>query len=1171
MKKFVRGLYGRVMGILLVALMLVPSTLSLPTIAQAAGGGRQNIILLPLHTADDDAPFDLAGRISRELQVMLGGQVGVEVNELTRNSLLLTRESKTMEETKFAELMASYDRASDPKLRMDARVAASGVLVEGLGVDAVVFGVLDQYEFTARPDPRRAYIHLTAVKVTKEANAPAYASPFEVIGKSRVLPDNGGSQLSHDAEAIANIARNLAAQLTGGKQVTTSDPVRPPKAPKVGKQPVAPDEDEVEKPRGKFNIVYGILAIGVLAALAGGGGGGGGGAVPPPPAVPGLAFAAPTAAGVEFQLVKPEKFDQLISFRIQRADRGVAGTRAAGARAATDVVATVPKAQLVQHNNFIYFSDGPLSTHPPTIGYLYEYTLVAVYSDGSTETFTVVNLSNRNTTTVGPGVPPPVQSVSARVITGSIVEISWELGSTLPAFVTGFVIERKLANEPPSAWMVDGAVAPASARSAQRTVPAAGEYMYRVYAKSTSGFIHPTQVTGSVTVITGKPQGPASVTVTEVPRPDARGSVGLRVEWPVPTDTFVDGYELYRVRQTKSSFASSITGGARKLPPAPDDRRSPGRQGGRGSVRDPRQMGSRADGWELLKKITTRQDTSYQDNDVTDRMGYTYRVVALAGAALAQPFKADPVESSQFWVDLDPGDVTTLDVANTRGNVNLAWQAPTKNADGLTELLDGQAFEIWRSASLAAGTTTVTRAVLEEKFQKIKTVAWSINNTYRDVEAPLRQAVMYAIVPVDAANQYAPGDYQVKGLTPLPDIADVTIAPAELTVTLGAPVEMLTITAVGTDSLPVPNVVLVASCQTGLLSKSADGVGAANSQQLTTGADGKAVVYWKSQIVGEDYITVNVMFDGKAAGISSQTHIIINPAIAESLALTLADEEVVAVDAVAPHTSLDPTKKAQTTAKVKLTDNKGVPVPNKKIIFACTDPNVLFLDATGLATNFAITDQNGEATLTVRAGYKVSTVTVVAFFGTLMKEATLRIGPGQPAKMRMVVQNPLLPARATASTGGTVKVVDKNDNVAPNTAVLLTTSHGTISPIVGATDANGELAFTLTAAPLPAGVLQQNVTVTAGIFSVDPPLMATPVDLSGNAVQVRFVALVPNRIELTSNVATLVADTGSQAVITAKVYDVFGQLVDDGTEVEFTVVGGGVFQGLQALGLGRLR
>lgn len=266
MKKFVRGRVGRAISSLLMALMLLPAlTLPLGSIGQAATGGRQNIIMLPLHSSVGNAPYDLSGRILQQVQIVLAGQLGVQVNELPPNSPLLARAKDQLSDEEKGQLVANYNAAVDPTTDSGTRIAAAGELVKSLGVDAIVYGNIDQYEFTNSPDPRQTLIHVTATKITLEAQKPGtegkatpIASPIVVIGKSTIRINDKSVQASHDQEAVVNVAHSLANQLTGNIEEPAKQPVIIEKGHSGGK--------------GAGSAILPLLGLALLAAVAGGSG-----------------------------------------------------------------------------------------------------------------------------------------------------------------------------------------------------------------------------------------------------------------------------------------------------------------------------------------------------------------------------------------------------------------------------------------------------------------------------------------------------------------------------------------------------------------------------------------------------------------------------------------------------------------------------------------------------------------------------------------------------------------------------------------------------------------------------------------------------------------------------------------------------------------------------------
>ncbi len=216
MKQFVRGRYSRAISCMLMALLLLPGLmLPIGSVSWAATGGRQNIVLLPLTTSVGNAPNNLGERILQELQISLASQLGIQATELTLNSPIFIRAKEAMEDEDRSTLVDQYNKAIDPSTDHSTRIKAAGYLAQALGVDSVLYGTIDQYEFTTDPDPKQTFIHLNATKVMMGKDNQPVASPVIVVGQSKARVNDKNSQAFHDQEAIINIAQSLGDQLTG--------------------------------------------------------------------------------------------------------------------------------------------------------------------------------------------------------------------------------------------------------------------------------------------------------------------------------------------------------------------------------------------------------------------------------------------------------------------------------------------------------------------------------------------------------------------------------------------------------------------------------------------------------------------------------------------------------------------------------------------------------------------------------------------------------------------------------------------------------------------------------------------------------------------------------------------------------------------------------------------
>jgi hypothetical protein len=1165
MKTFVRGYYCRLLSFTLMLLLAIPSLL-LPfaTIgtADAATGGRQNIIVLPLASSAEGAPADLSTRIIREVQISLVKQPGVEVNELRANSPMLTRAREQLEPAERERLENGYAKAIDPTAKDSDRIAAAGDIVALLGVDAVIFGAIDQYEFTTDPDPRQVLIRLSATKVTVEGGY-STGKPFVSYGKSRMLPNARATlQGPLENEAITNLAGNIVSSLTGA-------PAPKPVAGSTTIDPAAKPKPTQSKAGSGTSWIWLLVGAAILAGIAGGGGGDSQAAPPPVVAgADGVAFASAQDVTVQFVV---DDITKVNTFQLYRSYAGQAqsSTLSALSRAAGDGELIGTFTPTPQQRVTIVQDPAPSKratvsirdnnpTNMPRAGFLYSYIIYVNNSDGSRQRLRIVSALNPSIETVGPAVPAPVRNLRwSRVGTSSNITLQWDLYS-VPDYLEGYRVEYKLASDlSPTAWKADGSLVLPNLTSTQRTVPQLSkEYQYRVVPVSRVGsYIHPSSASSVVTVLLSPtnyvPAAPAGLQVQEVPRTGALGKVSLRLIWERSPDINVKKYVISRTEQTKSRVTRTPAS-----PIGPKGVRSNrGPRATRGSRPTPstfRATGSA--GERATITLGDTQDTYFDDNTVEDNKTYTYSVTCVAYIG-GEAFTGAAAVTQDITVNFSPVEVTALQTnGNPVGKASLKWEFSTNG-----NMRPGGKFEVYRCENLTAGTTTVSPATLMTKFTHIGDTTWSdgvTSYTYDDLfqdvfaqsRSPYRTLISYAIV-ADNGVKESPGNYTVLQLTPYPYPTDATITPTDLRVTAGADPQVLTITALDADGLPVPGAEVVVDCTLGGLSTTE--TGAFSSQvTLTMQQDGRAPVYWKPPAtVGNETevsITVGLPQAQRLEAPGNACTIIVVPPVAEKVTLSIVDDtdqpvtELVAVDG--SYNGLDPNKLDEARLVALVTDNNNVPIPGRKVTFACTDSLVRFTAGTS-----ATTDANGKAIVRFSSSPTAGSITLVAVSGTLTAQASLTIVSGPPTQLVLAVNPTVLSADGTSEANGTVTAKDQNGNPVRDAVVMVNTTLGSVNPLLSVTGSDGKASFKLRSG------------TTAAVATVKA--LIPDANLSSNEVQVTMVAPTASTILLSSNVTSIVASRDSQAIITAEVSDSFGKPVPDGTAVDFTVENGGVFQG----------
>jgi hypothetical protein len=571
MKKYIRGTFGRLLSMTLMVLFLLPSLIApLATRGNAAVGGRINILFMPLELANPDAPPNLSTRILQEMQIALAQREGVQVTELLQNSPIMRRALEAVGENNKQALLDKYRDAADPKMTLDSRKNAAGELVRVLGVDAIVYGTINNYEFTTKPDKNRTYIKVTASKVTLAEDGTAVLTPLEAVGSSWVRPDGKGEQATHDLEAIQAVAQNLAGQLTG--RAGAKPP--PEKSSWInifggGTSQRTSSPSAEGKPPSKSWVWLSVLGLAAVALIAGGGGddGGGGGGTPPP--VSGIGYAYPENNGyIRLEIAKPDNWDDVLSFQVWRDAMGEARgrtttrTRTSSTRAFSLVSATERDQAIVQGNKVILYDNNA------AYGYVYAYRVVVVIADRASTNVTMYNgqAPLMQLTAVGPYVPPPVERVISPSHTGGRVTLYWYMPGEgisqppsasyiMPTYVSGFVVQMQ---DESGTWITIASGIGKNVRQYLAPIPQPNtDIRYTVRAVSSQAglmfpleALSPAQYNQVVVVVNSdtaySPAAPSSLSVNAVISGSNPDKINMQLNWPMSTDPQVTGYKIYR-------------------------------------------------------------------------------------------------------------------------------------------------------------------------------------------------------------------------------------------------------------------------------------------------------------------------------------------------------------------------------------------------------------------------------------------------------------------------------------------------------------------------------------------------------------------------------------------------------------------------------------------------
>ena len=237
MKKFVRGICGRTLSMLVLTIFLIPSLLLPFTAKSLAAHDRQNILLLPFDAIVPDAPTSLAATVQQQVAAALMLRTGIQVDIFNKKSSAIRNVEQHLDEAGKEILRQSYETALNVNADPNQRFKAAAILGQLLGMDAVMYGTVDGYDIAGREGDKVRQIRLsgTAVTIDRGENADvmqevnAERMLLSAKGFSRSMPNVHRTTAEMDIEAINSTAENFAYQYTGQtvSTVLTSPTDRP--------------------------------------------------------------------------------------------------------------------------------------------------------------------------------------------------------------------------------------------------------------------------------------------------------------------------------------------------------------------------------------------------------------------------------------------------------------------------------------------------------------------------------------------------------------------------------------------------------------------------------------------------------------------------------------------------------------------------------------------------------------------------------------------------------------------------------------------------------------------------------------------------------------------------------------------------------------------------------
>ncbi len=1079
MKKFVRGRLGRGLSLLVMVIMMLPGLLTPFTQrANADDSWGKKVFILPFQVTAPNPPDSMGRDILNELSVDLQSQMSVSVIPLERDSIFLAiayqqhdmldkaakatllekihnEYAKRLKEYKNDEdralLMASYDVAADPNSEVTNRQAAIAYLAQLLKADSFIYGTVDTYEFSDA-DGAQAKIHLSATQVKFDSNYNALpAAPINVIGKSVVRPDGGGTREMHNAEAVRNIGERLALLLTGkaqpnGDEIGSGDGVIVTSAP-------AP-----KRGGSSMNKIWPILGGLALATIIYSATRGGGKSDTPPP-LPGTGegYAYPYPDGTIRLLftLTPAQWAAAQTFEVYRANQGTR-VRAVG----------VPDAGPLTKAQVNYNSATGVVTiiDRPAANGLFNYQVKMINTDRSYTMFSIFNGTTWNPTVaknplVGPYMPPAATGLQKTNEVGGIVDIAW----TYPAGSQAGLINRiQILARTGSVWKEIAPLLPVASSATTARIALSGTTDIQVIPLGVGNYKSAT-LNPEILTITINPTSltPASnVQAVLAPLPNWT-KVNINVTWTPSPDPLVTGYRIYRnTTNTKAmgDAAMAQTG----LHPSHGYYDFGTRTGGilvpnraAAGVRQPA-------GSTLVQDNIAVTTSRFVDSDIHDGTKYIYTVEAIrTGTSLV----ADSIPSNDIWVDVPPANASAVTTTPSPGQVVVGWTAPTTNADGSPiPMVVGNGYNVYRLNAAPANPLGYTRAeMLAVAGKKINTNLIPFGTkTITDTTVVNRTNYFYTVEVIDGATpaQSSFGPYPYNSATPMPAVSQLAVTSPNLTLTAGATNVPITVTVSGSDGLGLANY---------QVSMSTPGVGLGSVSPAlpataTTNASGNASFVYTAPMPIDVTTQKTVTLTATVIGAL--------PALTKPITFTINPLAPVAVQLYADNNSVRALGLTALTARI--VDVSGIAIPNQPVTIACTDQTCSYLDPVTstyklFTTPFTgVTSNAGELRLNIKAGPNTGTATFTATSGTLNSAIANIDILGIPSAVSIN-----LPAQISAVTTGTVTVTDSNGVPVSGIVVHLSTNRGSITPSVF-TNAQGQGNFTLTP-----GTTNTTATVTA--------------------------------------------------------------------------------------------
>ncbi|MCK5833203.1 Ig-like domain-containing protein [bacterium] len=263
--------------------------------------------------------------------------------------------------------------------------------------------------------------------------------------------------------------------------------------------------------------------------------------------------------------------------------------------------------------------------------------------------------------------------------------------------------------------------------------------------------------------------------------------------------------------------------------------------------------------------------------------------------------------------------------------------------------------------------------------------------------------------------------------------------------------------------------------------------------------------------------------------------------------ITLTNAEVAYVSLTTDTSELVADGRSFTFARAVITDSLGSPVTNGTPVYFSVDtiagapedtqlvslsPIIAFTTDGEAAIQIFSSDSTGR--VWIQACCTVDTIT------SICDNTFLDLIPGEVDSISVWAEDTVLPADGEAYTVVHAQLFDRYGNpLSSGITVNLATSAGTIQPTNTFTDGSGSAQAILTAPDAPSIA---RVDVTAGGRV--------------GVAQVRFEAAPPEYLTLRADPRRIAADGETFSTITARVLNILGQPVRDGTRVDFRSVDG---------------